>query len=350
MPFQPMNFERMNEADIRGEILDPLLRRLGYQSGTQFNIVRERTLRYPQKQLGRRKRSDPPITGRPDYILEIRGIDRWIVEAKSPASDITADDVYQAFSYAFLPEIAAGFFVLSNGRRLQAYKTVNGPDVAPVLDLAYEDLEASFQTLSNILGPESFKRALIALKIDTGKPLAPGLPSAMRIVGGYYEYAVSRTNLPILQSRMNKVVGVRLPVDRGFVRRVENRIAVEISQGFIHQLQESTSRAVGVGEGAYLSADEEFSRDPDRPNIFEGTTVTHIPRGQMMFSFVDQIQMPTPVAADISGYTEAVGHLVGNDLFTGRFYGAADLKFQAENSAPIMIEVEGPFQIRVAPD
>jgi hypothetical protein len=326
------------------------LRRLGYQSGTEFNIVRERTLRYPQKQLGRRKRSDPPITGKPDYILEIRGIDRWIVEAKSPAADITADDVYQAFSYAFLPEIAAGFFVLSNGRRFQAYKTVNGPDVAPVIDVAYDDLEANFQTLNNVLGPESFKRALSALHIDTGKPLAPGLPSKMKIVGGYYEYTVARTNLPILQSRMNRVAGVRLPVERGSVRRIENRIAVDVSQGFIHQLQEQTSRAVGVGEGTYFSADEEFSRDPSRPNIFEGTTVTHIPRGQMMFSFVDQVMAPTPVAADMSGYTEAIGHLTGNDVFTGKFFGAGDLRFHAPNAPSIAIEVEGPFQIRLAPE
>src|SRR6266478_1344127 len=117
MLFPPMNFGPMNEADIRAEVIDPLLRELGYQSGTENNIGRERTLRYPHKQLGRRKASDPPITGKPDYVLEIRGTGRWIVEAKPPGLDISPDDIYQAFSYAFLPEIAAGFFVLCNGRR-----------------------------------------------------------------------------------------------------------------------------------------------------------------------------------------------------------------------------------------
>jgi hypothetical protein len=52
-----MKFEAMNEADIRAEIIDPLLRFLGYQSGTEFNIVREHTLRYPHKSLGRKKPS-----------------------------------------------------------------------------------------------------------------------------------------------------------------------------------------------------------------------------------------------------------------------------------------------------
>jgi type I site-specific restriction endonuclease len=127
MRFPPMNFDRMNEADIRAEVIDPLLRLLGYQSGTEFNIVRERTLRYPRISLGRKKPTDPEVKGRPDYILEIRGLDRWIVEAKPPNTDISHDDIEQAYSYAFLPEVAAGYFVLCNGKRFQIFKTVDGP-------------------------------------------------------------------------------------------------------------------------------------------------------------------------------------------------------------------------------
>lgn len=74
MTFSPMNFDQMNEADIRAEVIDPLLRLLGYRSGTELNIERERMLRYPRMSLGRKKPTDPEIRGRPDYILETRGV------------------------------------------------------------------------------------------------------------------------------------------------------------------------------------------------------------------------------------------------------------------------------------
>ena len=132
MTFPPMNFDGMNEADIRAEVIDPLLRHLGYQSGTEFNIVRERALRYPRRSLGRKKSSDPEIKGRPDYILEkIRGLDRWIVEAKPPGSDISQDDIEQAFSYAFLPEVAAGTSCIATASASPSIRRSTDP--APLL-------------------------------------------------------------------------------------------------------------------------------------------------------------------------------------------------------------------------
>jgi hypothetical protein len=98
MQFPPMNFDAMNEADIRAEVIDPLLRHLGYQSGTEFNIVRERTLRYPRMSFGRKKRTDPELKGRPDYILalqlsfcfEVRALSGRLV---SSAPERPCDDV-----------------------------------------------------------------------------------------------------------------------------------------------------------------------------------------------------------------------------------------------------------------
>jgi hypothetical protein len=103
-----------------------------------------------------------------------------------------------------------------------------------------------------------------------------------------------------------------------------------------------------IGESFFYCPDEELSRDPTRPNIFEGTTATHIPAGQMMYSFVEQMQTPTPAPADMTGYTEAVGYLIGDDSYTGTFYGAADLTFRAQQAPIVKVEVAGTFQLKLA--
>jgi hypothetical protein len=104
MTFSPMNFDQMNEADIRAEVIDPLLRLLGYRSGTELNIERERMLRYPRMSLGRKKPTDPEIRGRPDYILETRGVDRWIIEAKPPNQEISQEISTRHLAIRFSPK------------------------------------------------------------------------------------------------------------------------------------------------------------------------------------------------------------------------------------------------------
>ncbi|MBU6475326.1 MAG: hypothetical protein KGQ70_05120, partial [Alphaproteobacteria bacterium] len=52
MDFPAFDFSTLSEADIREEIVAPLLKSLGYRSGTENNIIREQTLRYPHISLG----------------------------------------------------------------------------------------------------------------------------------------------------------------------------------------------------------------------------------------------------------------------------------------------------------
>ena len=58
------SFDTMNETDVREEIVRPLLKRLGYQHGTEANIITEKTLRYERAFLGRKNpKRDPPSSG-----------------------------------------------------------------------------------------------------------------------------------------------------------------------------------------------------------------------------------------------------------------------------------------------
>jgi hypothetical protein len=74
------SFDNMTEADVREEIVRPLLQQLGYQRGTDNNIRTEVTLRYARQFLGHKKSNDPDLVGRADYICEVISLARWVVE------------------------------------------------------------------------------------------------------------------------------------------------------------------------------------------------------------------------------------------------------------------------------
>ena len=113
--FDPLDFTNLNETDVREEILAPLIRSLGYRSGTENDVIREQSLRYPRAFLGRKKPGqDPVLRGKADYILDARNAVRWVIEAKAPDVELDLDAVEQAYTYASHPEVRAVYFVLSN--------------------------------------------------------------------------------------------------------------------------------------------------------------------------------------------------------------------------------------------
>src|SRR5690606_15162772 len=119
-----LNFKNFNETDVREEVLAPLIRMLGYRSGSKDNVVREQSLRYPRAFLGRKNtKKDPILRGKADYILEVGSTVRWVIEAKSPDVEIDFDSVEQAYTYANHPEIRAVYFALCNGKRFVVFQT-----------------------------------------------------------------------------------------------------------------------------------------------------------------------------------------------------------------------------------
>src|ERR1700739_4327959 len=186
---EPIQFENLNEADVREEVIAPLLRRLGYKSGTPNNVIREQSLRYPRLSLGRQDpRKDHELRGTADYILEIENRLRWVLEAKAPDPAIGVDDVEQAWSYANHPEVRAIYFALCNGRSLAVYRTSYGPEVPPVLSVTYDRFDQDFQLIENLLGPGALLRDFPNTAIDVGIPIAPGLRSIARITNGLVRY------------------------------------------------------------------------------------------------------------------------------------------------------------------
>src|ERR1051325_10351600 len=97
MVFKPTDFKDWVEQDVREGIIAKLLERLGYEKGTENDILRGEQLKleYDREVHGRPKKTDRPITSFPDYILEVDKTWRWVIEAKPPTDEIGKKEIWQ---------------------------------------------------------------------------------------------------------------------------------------------------------------------------------------------------------------------------------------------------------------
>jgi hypothetical protein len=321
MSIEP-DFSSMNETDVREIIVRPLLELLGYGHGTDATIRTEQTLRYSNTFLGRKNpKKDPALVGRADYICDVISFGRWVVEVKSPSED--RDVVEQAHTYAAHPEIAASFFLVTNGRMFKLYETAKLEKAA--LEWAFDDADDNLLRLLNILSPAAFrKRAKITL-VDPGKPLGTGLPSRLRIVGGEITYDDHSSSHPLL--RVDSISGLRLPVTGGRVLRTEDkRIVAHIVVAKVAPLMHELNEAMGISDGSdFFSATEYLSTDPEHPTIFQNLVTTNTPAGTLL-NIPGLGKIPMPFAVSCAAFTEAVGFAI-DDKFVGTMKLSYDYTF-----------------------
>ena len=100
---QTLDVSEYSEADVRAEVIDPVVRALGYQKQTLFSVEREKHL----------KIGDGNAFA--DYSLTLWEEDFWVIEAKKvkrEAPKFIKDEIQQAFVYASHPDINAALMVL----------------------------------------------------------------------------------------------------------------------------------------------------------------------------------------------------------------------------------------------
>ena len=373
--FPDFDFSKMNEADVREEIIAPLLRALGYRSGTENNIARENLLRYARAYIGRKKpEKDPQLTGKADYVLEVRGFARWILEAKPPDRNISIDDVEQAHTYASHPEVSALLFALCNGHQLKVFETWRPPNTPPVLDVAHPDLEREFGRVQSLLGPDGIKLSYPKIVVDPGNALAPGMRSRVRIRRGAAHYSELRVtpSLPLLPNMPPSVeIALRRAIDEhpGMRQTVEilkmlnhpiiggecyradaGQIEAKVEFGTLFPANAEVMRQLGLECMIFRTSDEQISTDPQRPTIFEGTIVTKLPAGAPFLNIGSGKTEPLAVEADVATYAEAVGAVTG-----AKFSGAMFQRIEIRMAAPvlsqllILMENRGSFEIEVEP-
>jgi hypothetical protein len=321
---QRPDFDSMNETDVRETIVRPLIESLGYGRDAETRILTEKTLRYDRSFLGHKKpKKDPPLIGRADYICEVISFGRWVVEVKPPSRELSQDVVEQAHTYAMHPEIAASFFLITNGRKFRLYETAKLERAALEWNFEDEDKDESLLRLSNVLSPSAFReRAKITL-IDPRNPLGKGLASRLRIIGGQITNDEYSGNHPLVP--LESVNGLSLPVIGGYVTRAEDRrimghVLVGSAVAFI------PNSAIGLPDSYdFFSATDYLSDDPDRPTIFQNFVNGIVPAGSS-FPFPGIKRVVMPFEMTYTQITEAEGY-VRENKFVGTMSLTNDFNF-----------------------
>jgi len=308
MEFKPKNFETMVEQDVREDIITPILHRLGYEQDSAHNIRRGTSLkiRVRRNYFGRPKTNSYELRGEADYILEAGRKVRWVIEAKSPQVRIDEDAIDQAYHYARHPEVRAVLFCLCNGRELQVYRTDYLPEESLLLSIPYEQFEQQFDRIANVLSPDSMLRIWPDISIDTGRPLAPGFGSLVRIAAGTFRYTSLNTVGAGLAELLFTVTG-------GVIQRNEdgNLLAYVITQSPIASAQALNVR-LGYDRMELISDESSVSTNSDEPTVFRSQQQLEIPKGAQAVDFT----FPETYLVDTS--TIVQGHLVGHE-FQGTF-------------------------------
>lgn len=306
--FETYDIDAMNETDVREVIVRPMLHRLGYRQGSSANIRTELTLRYSKTFLGRKKDTDRDLVGRADYICEVLGAAKWVVEVKAPDVALTLDDAHQAHSYAAHPEVAGICYLLTNGREFRLYRT-SQPDT-PILEWRTEQTEDRWVSIFNLLNPAAIEKS-VRVPAAIGKPLGLGIDPRVELVGGGLTY------------RGGNIDGVRLSVSHGHLHRLpEGRIECEVRMTGPFGGWDSFNKAAGIDRYSLSTSAEYVSTEVERPTLFQGSFMANIAKGAPFPNFpltVPRLETQY-IQRDISIFAriEAIGYVDG-DSFKGAF-------------------------------
>jgi hypothetical protein len=335
--YQPLPFDQLNEADVREEVIAPLLRNLGYRSGTASNVIREQSLRYPRSFLGRRDPAkDPELRGKADYILEANNLVRWVIEAKPPSAQIRVEDIEQAWTYANHPEVRAVYFALCNGQVLQVFQTQHGPKARPILAVAYDRFEQDFGKIANLLGPDALIRDFPQRAVDTSPPIGPGLRSVVRITNGLIRYEHNSLGLAVLNELQTVIAD-------GAVERDErgHLIAYLRTLTPLRSLQELNER-LGLASFEMTSPDTELSINPSRPTRFVYENTLILPAGEQVLNIVtwQPMVLTRNLRCDVIAHADGV---LARRRFSGVFRSRLNYI-----ELDLMVDLEGLFDVILA--
>lgn len=257
MPLSNFDFPVLHDPEfkedaVREEIIGPFLKSLGYSASGANRIIRSRGLTHPFVHIGTRKSAIKII---PDYLLEINGECKWILDAKSPKENIrSGPNVEQAFSYAIHPDVRASLYGLCNGHELVVF-SVN--KIKPVLTVKMCELQKHYEEIKLELSPLAFTNpeklkfkpdfGLYCRKLGISENVDQyfyeiGLPSIVKVSDSLYTaflniqsnenwYALS---LDFNRARYRELLGL---IDPNLARRIDYALS---SQPYKIDLEEMT--------------------------------------------------------------------------------------------------------------
>lgn len=132
------------EADVREEIINPLLKIIGYKKGNEHSVDREKHIKF----VGSTNRYI-------DYSLTVWEQDFWLVEAKRPNCNqefFGYKEASQAFEYAAHPEIRAALVVICDGIKLEIFDREESVE-KPIYRLLIKNLAQEYINVAQYLAP-----------------------------------------------------------------------------------------------------------------------------------------------------------------------------------------------------
>lgn len=305
-----IDLSKFNETDIREEILSPLLRSLGYRTGSTHNIQRELSVKYGYNQLGRKKPTDPVLKGKIDYVLTAGGRVRWVIEAKAPSVEITENDITQAFTYARHPEVNAVFYVVCNGHHLNIYQTINVSEIALIRSIAFDQYaDPDKKALFGHLDPDSILRTFPSVRFNPGQPLGEGLRSAERIISGSIRYSSDDERFRIFSQHIISIVGGDVQRDgKQLVARMETRAPIVAIQTVLEQMNLTNIEL--------RCDDETLSANAEEPSVFVYEGAIIFLKGSTLFDMNSWRDVTLLVDLRASVKWAASGYLVGTKFLS----------------------------------
>lgn len=313
MRFSAINLRGFNEQDVREEILAPLLRRLGYRSGSEHHILREQLLQYPHQFIGRKSPGrDPRVRGKADYVMAAGRRVRWVLEAKAPSVTITEDEIEQAWTYASHAEIRAVYFGICNGERLIVLQTDQAPGQPPVLDRRIEELddETVWSGLVDLLSPEALLRNHPRAVAEFKAPLGPTFGSLIRINSGWIHYDRSTANVPALLHMQIPIVGGAIQHNH------EGGMIATVDLSAPSQTLQETLSKLGLMTIDLTSPSEALSTDPRAPTMFRYESAAVFPSGTPLTDITAWRDIAMPAALSVQVSVSILGILEGG-VFSG---------------------------------
>ena len=349
-----MDVEGANETDVREEVAAPFLTLLGYQRGTENDILRELSISYGHNFLGRKKNNDPPLRGRADYVLSVTGAGRWVLEIKAPSEDITQDVIDQAISYARHPEVSGSYAAVLNGRRLVVLHNTQSSSDEPIVDIEVSSPDELAKQLSSLLSPAAIRRNCSPPVVDLGLPLSDGFGSSANIIGGSISYSDCcwDCNFPLpdekraeLDEACRRLSGFRSTITGGRVWRDDSsRIIAKLTWSLPHDMLLQFAQEKNLMDVEYVSLNEAISSDPATPTVFDVVGNVSISEGETLFDIVrwDTHLAGMDMSMDFRG--QAVGHLK-EGIVSGRFQAEYGSNFPAAPMINLNMYAMGAFKV-----
>lgn len=170
--FSILDSPDFKEDSVREELIQPMLKNLGYSASGDFRIIRSKALIHPFVMIGSKSHAIKII---PDYLLEVKGEPAWVLDAKAPSEEIrNGKNVEQAYSYAIHPHVRVKFYALCNGKEFTLFHIESGK---PLLKFSLAEIDKFWKDLYSRLSPQVFKENMNSLQHTNLSKIKPQLKS-----------------------------------------------------------------------------------------------------------------------------------------------------------------------------